>query len=37
MLKFTPEQLNERRRQARDGQTLTGEEVRRELGLPPRR
>ena len=37
MLKLTPEQLNERRRQALDDRTFSGEEVRRELGLPPRR
>ena len=37
ILKLTPQQMDQRRRQARDGQTFTGEEVRRELGLPPRR
>src|SRR6266550_746871 len=30
MLKLTPERVNERRRQADEGRTLTGEEVRRE-------
>jgi hypothetical protein len=34
MLKLAPERMNERRRQARDGQTLTGEEVRRALNIP---
>ena len=36
-LKLTPERMNQRRMQARQGNALTPEDVRRELGLPGRR
>jgi hypothetical protein len=36
-LKLTPERMNQRRAQARQGDALTPEEVRRELGLSGRR